>query len=199
MAGSSELFLELSKLRKDISMGLLINKSVPEDIIVQEDVRKLIESNKNGVSSEKNQNVEKANDPATNENFMRLQFEHKSAKLELNYSESIIKQLERTVSDKENIIFLLNQNIKLTSTKNQFPEERSVATPNQNFLISTQLVPRPPKVGSSRDNSKRPDIDTGHNVNMIHKSDIVPRSTTAEIEKILGMKASKQLREKAMS
>ncbi|KAL3269317.1 hypothetical protein HHI36_008389 [Cryptolaemus montrouzieri] len=193
MASSSELFVELSKLRKDILIGLLINESVPEDIIVSEDVRKLIESNKNGVSSEENQDdVDKTNDPATNKNLMRLQFEHKSAKLELNFSRSIIKQLGKTLSDKENIIFLLNQNIKLISSNSRIPEDRSVAKPNQNSLISTQGVPRLPKEGSSIDNFESPDIDTIHNGNKINKSDVVPRSTTAKNIEILVMKSSKQ-------
>ncbi|CAH0559374.1 unnamed protein product [Brassicogethes aeneus] len=127
MATSSEFSAELLKLKKDQLVEIILNKCIPSAISVSEELRRYVETNENGeISKSVKVNLE------NNIPFIKLENELKTTKIELECFKTIISTLKTTVSDKELIINLLQNNKQTNPVRTDFSVADAVTKfPNQ--------------------------------------------------------------------
>lgn len=130
MAPNVDLSSELSKLKKEYLIDIILTKKIPVGVTVTQEVRDFIENNEKDAfldSESHNHNIVEGNLQNVTELFT-LRNELKILQTELKCAQKIQTGLEKTIGDKEVIIELLNrnQNIKYK----QFTDEKinNVAT-----------------------------------------------------------------------
>lgn len=132
MGSAADLYAELNKLKKEVLIEIIMNKSIPSGVNVSAELRKVIKSGEQEVSVDTSKDARESN---LEEGVKVIQLESRVSvlKTELNCSQYIISTLEKTIQDKEDIISLLKNQ---PSNSKIISEKSSVAESKQNTVTA---------------------------------------------------------------
>lgn len=153
MARNSEFQVELLKLKKEYLIEIILNKKLPSGAVTSPELQKFIEDSACGSTSEisitSKHNQENVLEKLTLESELKL------ARQEIVYLQKLTRNLEKTVSDKDQIINLLKPKQQKQSKQSVSSVECDVAgkttlseiyAPEQNVQKSDDSTVRPQKV-----------------------------------------------------
>lgn len=125
MARNSEFQVELSKLKKEYLIEIILSRKLPSGAVISSELQKFIEDSACGSSSEihikPKHNQENISEKQTLESELKL------AKQEIGYLHKLNRNLEKTVSDKDLIINLLTSKQQKQHIQSTSPAEGEVA------------------------------------------------------------------------
>lgn len=107
MGNAGDFYSELNKLKKELLIEIIINRNVPAGIVVSKELRELIVGEGDEVLSAGDMDKQ----PNLNMDIciVQLRSDIKVLETELQCARTIMKAMERTISDKEEIINLLRK------------------------------------------------------------------------------------------
>ncbi|KAL3282657.1 hypothetical protein HHI36_005832 [Cryptolaemus montrouzieri] len=120
MASCMDHSVELTKLKKEFSIEIIITKNIPSGVTVTQELRDFIVKSET-VSSVRETNINNDDNLQQVVEMLNLKNDLKVAQVELNCENSMVTQLQKSVSDKDSIIKLSNKN-QNNSSSARFPD-----------------------------------------------------------------------------
>lgn len=125
MGSAGEFYNELNRLKKELLIEIIINKSVPTSITVSKELRRLIDGRGDEVLEAADE--ETKSNLNTDVRVIQLKSDIKVLESELKCARVVVSTMEKTIGDKEVIIDLLRKQGKGSFMTNSVEAETSVA------------------------------------------------------------------------